>query len=270
MKSSNSFSLYFRIDDKAQSTDSVQRYPIFHIPHDGNWMPDELMTSVCIPQSRFMEYHEQMRDLAVGALVPDPYRNSSHTEHFEISRLLCDVERFIGSEEIMEQYGMGFCYEHAFDGMQIKKVTENIKAVTLSYYQQHHDRMDYLCSKHPQILLFDMHSYWDGIVPADFIIANRPTPDVCVGTDPVFTPSELSSIVCQLFEDAGFSVELNYPYSGCFVPNAALKGEGNCVSIMLEFHRRAYLNMDNSANEQKILLIRNTLEQIAADCVKQD
>ena len=89
----------------------VPRYPVFHVPHAGWQFPFELLPSVCVSEEQFRRYHEQMSDTDAGMLVPEAYRGGDMYERFQISRLMCDVERFIGPEEEMEQYGMGFCYE---------------------------------------------------------------------------------------------------------------------------------------------------------------
>ena len=52
-----------------------------------------------------------MRDTDISLAVPEEYRSGALCCRFGISRLLCDVERFAGPEEIMERYGMGYCYE---------------------------------------------------------------------------------------------------------------------------------------------------------------
>ena len=119
----------------------VPRFPVFHIPHDGWEFPEELMESVCISHDLFMKYHEEMRDTDISRAVPNAYYGGDMCHTFRISRLLCDVERFIGPEEIMEQYGMGFCYEKAYDGTVIKHVTRTLKEKTLAHYRKHHEWM---------------------------------------------------------------------------------------------------------------------------------
>ena len=248
------------------------RFPIFHVPHDGEGMPQELMASVCIPREQFLEYHEKMRDRTVSELIPRAFRMQRNVERFRISRLLCDVERFLGPEEIMEQYGMGFCYERAYDGTRIKNVTDELKALTLRYYQEHQQQMDWLCTneKHNRVLLFDLHSYWDGIIPKELLKDSRSLPDVCIGTDPVFTPPKLVSIVQRRLEAAGLSTAVDYPYQGCFVPKVVAQGNGDCASIMLEFHRRAYLDSQDNIDENRAAVIRDAIEGVIVDCVTLD
>jgi N-formylglutamate amidohydrolase len=245
----------------------MPRFLLWHIPHDGWKYPVKLLSSVCIPREMFDAYHEKMRDNGVRKLIPGMYAYQSATEHFDISRLLCDVERFIGPGEVMEQYGMGYCYEKVYDGTVIKEISDALKDRTMQYYAEHHKRVDEKCGSHPQVLLFDMHSYSDDIVPEDFLDAGRPTPDVCVGTDPKYTPLSLSIIAKYRFEEAGFTAAQNYPYAGCYVPNSTMAGKNDCLSIMLEFNKRIYLDGNGQVDEKKAAVIRGVLEKIIADSV---
>ena len=245
------------------------RYPVFHVPHNGCEFPEELMESVCIPQDLFTKYHEEMRDTDITWAVPRAYLGGDMCHTFMISRLLCDVERFVGPEEIMEQYGMGFCYEKAYDGTVIKHVTEALKEKTLKHYREYHEWMDRICNRHPRILLFDMHSYSDRIIPASFLQEGRPTPDLCIGTDNRFTPPELTKIIRRRFTEAGFSIGFNYPYTGCYIPNTILSGESktDMVAIMLEFHKRTYCDQNGHSILEKLRKIEMIICQIIVDCV---
>lgn len=247
---------------------TVPRFPVFHVPHDGGKFPEELMNSVCVPGDAFAQYHEEMRDRNAARLIPQVYFGGHMTCSFDVSRLLCDVERFTGPEEIMERYGMGFCYEKAYDGTVIRNVTEEARRLTRQYYDEHHRRMDSLCERHPRILLFDMHSYWDGIVPGDFLAPGGKLPDLCIGTDGEYTPPRLREIVERRFTDAGLRVAVNYPYSGFFVPDCVMNGSSDCdlAGVMLEFHRRAYLDENGENDPEKTERIRGVIRRIMEDC----
>ena len=247
----------------------VPRYPIFHVPHNGWEFPEELMESVCVPQDIFLKYHGEMRDTDIIQAVPSAYRGGDMCHTFTISRLLCDVERFIGPEEIMEQYGMGFCYEKAYDGMIIKHVTEALKEKTLAHYREHHEWMNRICNRHPRILLFDMHSYSDRIIPDNFLQEGHPTPDLCIGTENRFTPPDLKEIIRKRFTEVGFSVGFNYPYAGCYIPDTILSSESSTdlAAIMLEFHKRTYCDPNGRSIPEKLRKIEMVVRQIIADCV---
>ena len=244
----------------------VLRYPVFHVPHDGVEFPKELMESVCISKEEFVRYHEIMRDSHMADLIPYEYVPECEAAVFNISRLLCDVERFLGPEEVMERYGMGFCYEQAYDGTKIKNVTENLKKKTLKYYQKHHALIDRLCSRYSRILFIDLHSYSDEIVMKDFLRLDMDTPDVCIGTDPDYTPPELTGIVQKHFERNSYTTAINYPYSGCFIPDAVMKKkiDCDCAAIMIEINRRIFSADPDSETVSKI---REIIGQIVKEAV---
>ncbi len=244
------------------------RTPIFHVPHDGTEFPPELMASVCVPQARFLQYHEKMRDTGVHDMIPRTYWTVSQSVRFPISRLLCDVERFIGPEEIMERYGMGFCYERAFDGTVIKTVDDELRAKTFPYYQKHHERVDQLCRAQKRVLLLDMHSFSEEIVPRDMLREGEDTPDVCIGTDADHTPERLAAAAEKVFRELGFRTARNYPYDGCYVPSAAKTDEVSCIALMLEFNKRIYCDKNNNLIPGVTKEIRKAVEYLIADCVK--
>lgn len=169
-------------------SNNKKRFSLFHVPHDGTSFPEELMESVCIPKEQFLSYHERMRDTGVLEMVPTAWRNSGNTLYFPVSRLLCDVERFPGPEEPMERLGMGFCYKRAYDGTRIKTVSAELRRETLVWYHGHHEKLNRACVEHPRLLLLDMHSFSDDIVPRDRLRSGERTPDVCLGIDEKYTP----------------------------------------------------------------------------------
>ena len=247
----------------------VPRFPVFHIPHTGERFPFEMLPSVCVPEEEFRRYHELMSDTEVWRFVPRAYYGGDMTERFQISRLMCDVERFIGPEEEMEQYGMGFCYEKTFDGTVIKAMTDEVKAQARKYYDEHHARMDKICERHPKILLFDLHSFSEETLPEH--IRNRAgrMPDVCIGMDLPYTPHGLVSRIERRLDEVNLLHMINTPYSGTFVPNAVLKGKASCdlVSVMLEFNKRLYMGEDGKVDEGKALQIQKLMNRIVTDCV---
>ena len=62
----------------------------------------------------------------------------------------------------------------------------------------------------------------------------------------------------------------NYPYSGCYVPNAILSGAENSdlISIMLEFNKRIYLSHHGKPISSETSGIQCVIERIATDSVE--
>ena len=166
----------------------------------------------------------------------------------------------------MEQYGMGFCYEKAFDGTRIKDVTDELRGKTLSFYKLHHEQADRVCKMHKRVLFIDMHSFSEKIVPKNFLQEKHRTPDVCIGTDPRFTPGKLAEIAEHTFNEAGFTTARNYPYSGCFIPDAALTGEVDCNAIMLEFNKQIYCDRSGTPIPDTVKKIERIVEEFTAVC----
>ncbi len=250
----------------------VPRYPVFHVPHDGWQFPFELLPSVCVSEEQFRRYHSLMSDIGAERLVPEAYRGGDMYERFPISRLMCDVERFIGPEEEMEQYGLGFCYEKAFDGTDIKTVTDEVKAQTRKYYDEHHARMNRICERHPRILLFDIHSFSEESLPEHIRRRTDRLPDVCIGTDPKYTPRELTLRIQKRVDELKLVCMENIPYSGTFVPQNVLDGNCTCdlISVMLEFNRKLYCDGNGKPVETKTEQIRKLVQRILTDCVDID
>ena len=243
---------------------SEPRYVFFHVPHDGSLFPAELMDSVCVSHDEFMHYHDKMRDIGAGRMIPEEYLGSS--ECFEVSRLLCDVERFIGPQEIMERCGMGFCYEKAYDGKTIKHADAQAKLAARKYYDEHHRRLCEMCDEHPRVLLFDMHSYADELIQPH--AAMRNTPDLCIGTDAGFTPPLLSGIIRRCFSELGFSTAENAPYAGVYVPENVLYGQSSCdfAGVMLEFNRRCYCDEEGHPTDSRLELIKSAVRRVISCC----
>ncbi len=248
----------------SQNKCSEPRYVFFHVPHDGSLFPEELMDSVCVAREEFMRYHDKMRDVDVRRMIPEEYLNSS--ECFEVSRLLCDVERFIGPQEIMERYGMGFCYEKAYDGKTIKHADEAARLAARRYYDAHHRKLCDVCAEHQRVLFFDMHSYSDELIQPH--AAMRNTPDICIGTDKGFTPPLLSGIIRSIFSELGFSTAENAPYAGVYVPENVLYGQSGCdfAGVMLEFNRRCYCDAEGHSVNSRLELIKNAVRRIISRC----
>ena len=114
-----------------------------------------------------------------------------------------------------------------------------------------------------------LHSYSDRIVPDDFIRDGERLPDLCIGTDPRYTPPRLTEIIRHCFTEAGLSIRENYPYSGCYVPESVFSGASGCdfTGIMLEFNRRAYCDNQDNVLPDRIEILKSVIRKIMVDCI---
>lgn len=191
-----------------------------------------------------------MSDWKVYNLIPLEFR--ARTIRFPFSRLFCDVERFLEGEE-MEVYGMGFCYEMAYDGKQIKHVDDALKARTLTYYHQHHEKLKALVqSSAEDVAILDLHSFSDQIIPSRNRKEGKVIPDICLGLG----EERLAVYLYESFSQKGFSVEFDYPYAGSLLPNLDpwWTAKHTCRSVMVEIHKRVYLENKRTAERISAVL----------------
>ena len=129
--------------------------------------------------------------------------------------------------------------------------------------------MNRICGRHPGILLFDMHSFSEEALPEHIRRRASRLPDLCIGTDPEYTPEELVSRIRRRANELNMISLENIPYSGTFVPGCVLDGNSSCdmISVMLEFNRKVYCDENGKPAEAKMEQIRKLVQRILADCV---
>ena len=216
-----------------------RRQFIVHIPHAGEEFPKEIKLDV--DENEKCRQHEAMKDDYLEDIVPKYY---DHLIKFDISRIVCDVERFLENEP-MEKYGMGFCYKKGYNGKTIRWENEDCvysPDKELKYYKQHHGKFTEICKKSKKLFILDLHSYQKKIIPGDMIRRDRNLPDVCLGFDEKFMRPEIAEFAAKKFLEMGLSVAFNYPYSGSFVPKEVLDSpdEYDCLSLMVELNRNIF------------------------------
>lgn len=237
----------------------MDRTFIFHIPHDGDEFNEDLMSSLVIDRELFLWYHNKMRDVGAALFVPSV--PEAKILKFEVSRLLCDVERFVGEAEIMEKHGMGFCYERVYDGTVIKKVDQSLKDKTYALYAQHHSKLNELVKNaSDDIILVDLHSFSRDIIVHQEL--TKELPDICIGCENDM-PDELKSKIVSTFLHYGFSVDINYPYQGSMIPNCILekKVKKNLISFMVEVNKACYI-VNGEIDALRVEKIKEAIKQI--------
>jgi N-formylglutamate amidohydrolase len=174
----------------------------------------------------------------------------------DFSRIFCDSERFTDdSQEIMAQYGMGVLYEKNDDGETIRIVTPELKEKVLEeYYWKHHNKLSKAVNNQLDIfgkaLIIDCHSYPS--IPLKRDLDKNPTrPDFNIGTDSYHTPNELVDLSVSFFENAGYSLGIDWPYKGSLVPLEHYQKNKNVQTIMLEINRALYLKEPTNEKSER-------------------
>lgn len=216
---------------------------VAHIPHAGTEVPDAV-------RDQFLVYPGELwREVA---MVTDWYTNEifglpgiARTQT-PISRVVLDLERFIDDKrEPRVAVGQGVIYSHDTLGRQIRRalLDEERQALLDNYYYPWHLKleMDIEQQLHRwgHCLLLDCHSF-PAEPPENHEPYPVPPPDICLGIHDVNTPQWLVDSCRRLFLNRGYSVAINFPYTGCLVPER-FEGDPRVPAIMLEVNRRLYM-----------------------------
>ena len=152
------------------------------------------------------------------------YRSEKiRTVRFPYSRFIVDAERLW--DDPLEQHGQGIVYKQ-FDGYT-RIVPEENEAQLLGLWHWHQQRLrENLCEG---ALLLDCHSF-----PSEMSDV-----DICIGFNEDWsTPhKDTLELAVNLFEDNGYKVGINEPYSNSETPDCPFSYQ----SMMLEVNKRSYM-----------------------------
>jgi N-formylglutamate deformylase len=223
---------------------------ILHIPHSSTNIPS--LEGYIDDKTKIENEIIKLTDWYTDELFQSGYDEMIITP---FSRLFCDVERFENDEdEIMSKVGMGALYERFDDDEVLRTVTPQYREnVIRDFYREHHNRLTQFVSSQVDLygsaLILDCHSFPSTPLLKAIEQSNN-SPDFNIGTDPFHTPKELTEIAIDYFNNLGYSVGLDWPYSGTIVPMEYYKKNKNVYSIMLEVNRKLYLN--EPTNEKSV------------------
>jgi N-formylglutamate amidohydrolase len=112
------------------------------------------------------------------------------------------------------------------------------------YYWPHHQRLSNAVNKQLKFfgkaLILDCHSFPSKPFKRD-LNKDPNRPDFNIGTDAFHTPKRLIEASKDFFENAGYSVGIDWPYKGSIVPLEHYQKNKNVQTIMLEINRALYL-----------------------------
>lgn len=224
---------------------------LFHIPHASLKIPN-IYWNVCVKDKEYIKKSNIfLSDYMLEKLVPE----RSNKLIFKYSRMFCDVERFKdNSKEVMSKKGMGVIYTNDCYNTTTIPTKKYKKQIIKHYYDKYHNKLDKvvtnILNRYDKCTIIDFHSYSDEMVKTLFNITD--TPDICIGIDDLYTDKKLFDVTIKHFEKCGYSVRVNYPYSGTIVPNKYFyKKEKRLNSIMIEINKRVYLDNKKDFYELK-------------------
>lgn len=214
-----------------------------HIPHAGTHIPDDIWDQFTVDRQTLWRELVTLTDWYTNELYGTPAITRCQTP---INRLVVDLERYLDDEkEPKAQVGQGVIYTHDCAGNRIRKpVSQEARQSLLDqYYRPWHLQLDAMIAhqitRWGYCLLLDCHSF------PSRPFANEPKesptrPDICLGTSAGNTPEWLLDHAIRYFEDLGYSVEVDNPYSGCLVPTS-YHLDKRVPALMIELNRSLYI-----------------------------
>ena len=233
---------------------------ILHVPHAASSLPN---------QEGFIHNDEKIQQEITK--LTDWYTDDLfHSETDEMivapfSRIFCDVERFENDEEeVMSKLGMGVLYERFDNNELLRTVTPALREeVIQNYYRPHHTALTLAVQTQLDLtggcLIVDCHSF-----PSTPLLkgldqsTNRP--DFNIGTDAFHTPQNLIDRSVAYFKDKGYSLGIDWPYSGTIVPMEFYKKDKRVQSIMLEVNRKLYLKEPGKEKSENYAATREIVQ----------
>jgi N-formylglutamate amidohydrolase len=217
---------------------------ILHIPHASKSIP---FSVGFIDSVKTRDQIEILTDWYTDELFDD---EESIKVIADFSRVFCDVERFKDDAlEKMSSLGMGLLYTHSDDGSLMRNInTETRNKIISEFYEPHHERLtaavDLQLKHFGTANIIDCHSYTDNPLKRD-LNQNLPRPDFNIGINSYHTPVNWIEESKYFFESGGYSLGIDWPYSGTMVPLKYFNTDSRIHSIMLEVNRRLYLKQNS-------------------------
>jgi N-formylglutamate deformylase len=187
---------------------------------------------------------------------------------FPVSRLVCDVERFPSDQdEPMASRGMGVLYTRTSMGEMLRHQPDAAEREALldRWYWPHHHRLqtlvDHITRRLDRCLIVDSHSFPSVALPYE-LNQSEHRADICIGTDPFHTPSQVRSAVASAAEEAGYSVAIDAPFAGALVPLAFFRKDRRVSSVMIEVNRRLYMNEQSGEKKSKFDQVRDAVGKL--------
>lgn len=229
-------------------------FTVLHIPHSSRVIPDDLRDGIFLSNDELENELLRLTDAYTDEIFNvDTHSNIAQKVVFSVSRLVVDPERFLNDDfEPMSEFGMGAVYTQTTDGRTLRSFDSNYRDELIeSYYNPHHETLtravDEAVIRQGFCFILDCHSFPSKPLLCE-LDQSPDRPDICIGTDDFHTPAEIAEMAVRLFKAAGYSVELNKPFSGALVPLEYFGNDKRVMALMIELNRSLY--MDEAKGEK--------------------
>lgn len=248
---------------------------IAHIPHCSTFTPPDLRDSFSLSETELKREILRLTDWYVNELFASAQELGGAVVAYPISRLVLDPERFEDDDqEIMASRGMDVIYTRTLDGRELRATPSPLERQELldKFYRPHQaavEKATEIClDRFQKCLILDCHSFPSIPLPCD-LDQDAVRPDVCLGTDPFHTPPSLTDSIEQFFHSLGWTVRVDKPYKGTYVPLKFYGKDKRVASIMIELNRRLYMDQETGTKLASFdgvrTILRAFVEEVSDD-----
>lgn len=242
---------------------------IIHIPHSSRLIPAKYKNQFVVPEERLQ--HEM--NMMVDSFTDELFSFDSADDHvykivFPACRLLVDPERFADdSLETMSKKGMGVLYSKTYKGEPLRRplVEEERRVLLDQYYFPHQKSVSEMVREELKesgaSLVLDGHSFPSRPLPCHDN-QTEPTPDFCLGTDSLHTPKELTEKIKRKIKELGYTIEINRPFAGAFVPTDYYQKNKKVTALMIEVNRRLYMDEESATKSENFQRVQKDLKEL--------
>jgi N-formylglutamate amidohydrolase len=221
---------------------------VLHVPHDSTFVPDAVRDQFLLSDAELQHELLRMTDHLTHALFAAP-PCAAAVVRAPVSRLVVDVERFEDDvNEPMAERGMGAVYTTTSASTPLRRPLSAAEreALLRDWYRPHHARLEAAVAEaldaHGRCLVIDCHSFPSEALPYERAEPSERRPDVCIGTDAFHTPEWLAESFLAAFDEAGWRVARDTPFSGAIVPASRYRQDARVAAVMVELRRGLYLD----------------------------
>lgn len=182
------------------------------IPHAGNLVPEEVQPDVCLSTEELRAYTDLYTDEIFN--VPN-----AHVIKNRYNRVIVDVNR--APDDIAHEYEQaaeGVIVHTTWDGKKVyttEPSAETVETLIARYHNPYHDLIDEILPKVQ--FMIDGHSYLP-VGPKLKKDSGEVRPDINLGNVNFSSCTREHTIFFRtFFEDHGYSVRINFPYSGKYI-----------------------------------------------------
>jgi N-formylglutamate amidohydrolase len=249
---------------------TTNKYPILvSIPHGSIFVPKDLRKLMKLTDFQIKKQSDPFTDEIFD--VPN-----AHIIKGRISRLVVDLNRAPDDIEMEHELSnKGVVVSVDIDGNQIYKTPPSLDVISdrvQKYHYAFHEKIDEL---KPQMrFMIDGHSM-RSVTPATKPESGRKRADIVLGNRHYTTCSRtMTRNIMKFFEDRGFSVKVNDPFTGRFIIGYHCSRSG-FPGIQIEVNERLFMNTKTYRPREKDVqalkhIMAELMEYIAYEIQKSD